>query len=48
MLKKCPCVLFNFAADSHVDRSIESPYPFINIIFLMCLTILMELEIIIL
>jgi dTDP-glucose 4,6-dehydratase len=26
----CPQAILNFAAESHVDRSIDSPYPFIN------------------
>ena len=34
LIKEKPVALFNLAAESHVDRSIDSPYPFINIIFL--------------
>ena len=26
----CPCWVVNFAAESHVDRSIDDPYPFIH------------------
>ena len=30
LIKEKPVALFNLAAESHVDRSIDSPYPFIK------------------
>ena len=30
LLKEKPIAIFNLAADTHVDRSIDSPYPFIK------------------